>query len=158
MEAERCTDCDEPTERAGKGDDSLYTNEGVGPFCEQCFGDGDAIDMREAWLADKARTIKSRTDRIAALEAEVGKWKRIRANTHGNCCQCQACGEDHDDCRCDLDELADDNTTLRAENDALRERIDMALHDTDSALSYPPGHEKERQWVVQAMKTLKGEG
>ena len=47
---------------------------------------------------------------------------------------------------------------LRAENDALRERIDMALHDIDSALSYPPGHEKERQWVVQAMKTLKGEG
>jgi hypothetical protein len=34
---ERCCECDTPTGRAGKGEDSLYTDSGEGPFCEDCF-------------------------------------------------------------------------------------------------------------------------
>lgn len=36
---ELCCECDEPTGRAGKSDDSLYCEfcEG-GPFCEECHG------------------------------------------------------------------------------------------------------------------------
>ena len=34
---ERCIQCDEPTERAGRSEDSLYTDDGKGPFCETCF-------------------------------------------------------------------------------------------------------------------------
>ena len=33
---ERCVECDEPTGKAGRLDDSLY-DEGEGPFCEDCF-------------------------------------------------------------------------------------------------------------------------
>ena len=33
---ERCFRCDEPTGRAGKGDDSMYLND-EGPYCEECF-------------------------------------------------------------------------------------------------------------------------
>jgi len=35
---ERCIDCDEPTGRAGAGDDSIYTDDGDGPLCEDCYG------------------------------------------------------------------------------------------------------------------------
>lgn len=34
-ELETCFHCDEPTGRCG--DDSLYDEEGVGPFCQECF-------------------------------------------------------------------------------------------------------------------------
>lgn len=53
---ERCCLCDEPTGRAGKGEDSLYTVSGdTGPFCENCFdslkcgdcdGDGEVFERR----------------------------------------------------------------------------------------------------------------
>jgi len=34
---ERCCACDDPTGKAGPGDDSLYTDGGVGPFCDSCY-------------------------------------------------------------------------------------------------------------------------
>lgn len=34
---EYCRDCGEPTGNAGRGDDSLYTDDGAGPFCAACF-------------------------------------------------------------------------------------------------------------------------
>ena len=34
---EYCCKCGEPTGRAGQGEDSLYTNEGKGPFCYECW-------------------------------------------------------------------------------------------------------------------------
>jgi len=34
---ERCCKCDEPTGRAGKGDDSLYRDDDSGPYCEECY-------------------------------------------------------------------------------------------------------------------------
>lgn len=37
MQEEMCCKCDEPTGRAGKQDDSLYLEDGSGPYCEACF-------------------------------------------------------------------------------------------------------------------------
>ncbi len=35
---EYCCECSETTERAGQGEDSLYTDSGnMGPFCEECW-------------------------------------------------------------------------------------------------------------------------
>jgi len=34
---EYCCACGEPTGRAGRGDDSLYTDEGEGPYCSDCW-------------------------------------------------------------------------------------------------------------------------
>jgi len=37
QEIELCLDCEELTGKAGKDDDSLYLEDGTGPFCEACF-------------------------------------------------------------------------------------------------------------------------
>ena len=37
LELEICCKCDEATSRAGKSDDSLYTDDGEGPFCVDCY-------------------------------------------------------------------------------------------------------------------------
>lgn len=34
---ELCCECDEPTGRAGAGEDSLYREDGGGPYCEECW-------------------------------------------------------------------------------------------------------------------------
>ena len=34
---ERCWECDALTGRGGQADDSLYTDDGHGPFCEECW-------------------------------------------------------------------------------------------------------------------------
>ena len=38
---EYCVSCGAPTGKAGKEDDSLYSAEGVGPYCAECFADDD---------------------------------------------------------------------------------------------------------------------
>jgi len=60
------------------------------------------------------RDLATAQARVKELEAKVVKWQRIRKPTHGNCCTCQKCGLDHDACRCDIDELADELTQLQA--------------------------------------------
>ena len=37
MDPEYCCQCGNTTGRAGIHDDSLYTDDGDGPFCEDCF-------------------------------------------------------------------------------------------------------------------------
>ncbi len=39
---EYCCECGEPTERAGRGEDSLYTDDDEGPFCSDCWHKLDA--------------------------------------------------------------------------------------------------------------------
>ena len=39
MTEELCCRCDEPTGRAGRGEDSLYVTEEWGPLCEDCWAD-----------------------------------------------------------------------------------------------------------------------
>lgn len=34
---ERCCVCDEPTGKAGRDEDSLYRENGDGPYCETCW-------------------------------------------------------------------------------------------------------------------------
>ena len=34
---ELCCECDEPTGKAGAGEDSLFTDDGNGPYCEECW-------------------------------------------------------------------------------------------------------------------------
>ena len=36
---ECCCKCDDPTGKAGKGGDSLFLDNGEGPFCEDCWED-----------------------------------------------------------------------------------------------------------------------
>ncbi len=45
---EECMVCHEPTGKAGRGEDSLYTPNGIGPFCEQCWDDAWPVMVPEA--------------------------------------------------------------------------------------------------------------
>jgi hypothetical protein len=37
MKKEECCECGEYTGRAGIGEDSLYTDDCIGPYCEDCW-------------------------------------------------------------------------------------------------------------------------
>jgi len=37
QEIEHCCACEAATGRAGRGEDSLYSTQGYGPFCEDCW-------------------------------------------------------------------------------------------------------------------------
>jgi len=41
---EYCWACGNPTDRAGAEEDSLFTAEGIGPYCEECW---DALSEAE---------------------------------------------------------------------------------------------------------------
>ena len=65
--------------------------------------------------------VDSRRDNIVLL-AEVERLreenaqirKHFRRPTHGPCCTCQRCGQNYDDCRCDLDDAGEEIAQLRA--------------------------------------------
>lgn len=49
IEIELCFLCDNPTGRAGKLDDSLYAEDGTGPYCEACWDaeSADAFELKQ---------------------------------------------------------------------------------------------------------------
>ena len=47
---EHCCQCGERTGKAGKGEDSLYLQNGVGPYCETCFEPFNALEVEIANL------------------------------------------------------------------------------------------------------------
>lgn len=44
---EYCCECEEPTGRAGAGEDSLYTEDDEGPYCEGCFDEKESARWRD---------------------------------------------------------------------------------------------------------------
>lgn len=60
--------------------------------------------------------------RLRAENKELHKFKP----THGSCCACQRCGKDYDSCRCELDDVVEDNDKLRAENARLKQILAAA--------------------------------
>ena len=36
---EHCCKCGDATGKAGAGEDSLFTDDGIGPFCEECWAE-----------------------------------------------------------------------------------------------------------------------
>lgn len=62
--------------------------------------------IRDA-IADERTALRAARARADRLQGEVEKWQRIRKPMHGSCCTCQACGLVYDECRCDLDDVAD---------------------------------------------------
>lgn len=64
---ERCVECDEPTGKAGRCEDSLYDDDdiGIGPFCEDCF---------HKRLAKKTREEQA----VSAWEDEIGSKRHWR--------------------------------------------------------------------------------
>lgn len=75
-ELERCCNCDEPTGRAGRADDSLYCECGEGPFCEDCWDE----HHRGNELAEKVDSLEAEMNmhigysaRVASLYYEIAE-------------------------------------------------------------------------------------
>ncbi len=80
-------------------------------------------DWYETRCVNYGTFVSERDATIDRLRVEVQKWQRIRTPTHGTCCTCQACGENYDDCRCDLDDVADRAAVAEAEVERLRKAL-----------------------------------
>jgi len=65
---EHCCQCGERTGKAGKGEDSLYLQNGVGPYCETCFEPFNALEVE---IAD----LRTRCEK-AEKDAERYRWLR----------------------------------------------------------------------------------
>lgn len=80
---ERCCKCDEPTGRAGRAEDSLYTEHG-GPYCEQCWEDLRGVqaariaELEEDGI-DAGLRNHSALARNTELEAEITTLERALA-------------------------------------------------------------------------------
>lgn len=66
---ERCTNCDEPTGRAGRADDSLYLDDDRGPFCMECWMP-ERIDEQDAEIATLKGTVEEQRRALAAKWAD----------------------------------------------------------------------------------------
>jgi len=90
---------------------------------------------------------------------EILKWKRIRTPTHGNCCTCQACGLHHDDCRCDLDDVADELSQAKQREARLRNYIiSLAEIKNLAGHEYWDGYQKACERILDHMKEALQEG
>ena len=72
---ETCSVCGEMTGRAGRADDSFYTEDGVGPFCESCWASiqpDAAIKLQSELSAANARA--------DALQAELERLEKRELN------------------------------------------------------------------------------
>lgn len=66
-EKELCTNCDEPTGKAGRLDDSLFLSV-EGPYCEECYADRVPEIADERYVAGEQLRVAQA--RIAEMEAE----------------------------------------------------------------------------------------
>ena len=66
---EHCFICDEPTDRAGKSDDSIYCDEcDKGPYCPACFRKHHESDVKVAALLEALWTISN--DCVIVLDGD----------------------------------------------------------------------------------------
>lgn len=88
--------------------------------------------------------IKEQAAEIEKLKEQVVEAKRKhREPTHGSCCTCQRCGLDHDACRCDLDDVADQLQAAEAKIAELE--IENTVHretDVASRVALAQAHER----------------
>ncbi len=68
---EICCQCENPTRRAGRGNDSLYTDNDLGPYCEDCWQDGDYWRTLAEEGAIKTERLRTVIDRALSLITKV---------------------------------------------------------------------------------------
>lgn len=76
MSIERCLFCGEPTGRAGEGNDSLYDDQGEGPYCESCWDD------HERDVAQQEYDLQAEQHRQWNRLTDQERWARIKNVLH----------------------------------------------------------------------------
>lgn len=78
-QAEMCVNCDRPTGRAGRGDDSLYCEEcDEGPFCAECWAEHHNGNTLAARLHDVEAERDKALRRLMGLFEEHCTARRIK--------------------------------------------------------------------------------
>ena len=72
---EECCECGNLTGRAGQAEDSLYTEAGKGPFCEDCF---DLVNLGYQEGVDELTALTAERDKLRAV---VGKLPELADGT-----------------------------------------------------------------------------
>ena len=65
MDLERCCDCDDETGQAGISEDSMYHDDGTGPYCSACY---------EEYPGRRIRELKAERDNALADNVDVHKF------------------------------------------------------------------------------------
>jgi hypothetical protein len=75
---EYCERCKEPTGRAGKFDDSLYTSEGYGPFCQDCYDllQKQFKEYKDSWIDESADHLWSKDEMDFPEEEYFNDFKK----------------------------------------------------------------------------------
>ena len=83
---ETCFICNEPTGRAGKGDDSIYAENGDGPFCLACWKEQQAIKKHTKPASEATTGYLCKMDSVCMPES-CAQWRMGGecANTGGEC-------------------------------------------------------------------------
>ena len=68
LRIERCCVCDLPTDKSGKNEDSLYLDNGGGPYCRVCYGPS----RREELEVENARLQTVIDKLLEALKSIIG--------------------------------------------------------------------------------------
>lgn len=97
---ERCCACDDPTGKAGVGDGSLYTDSGIGPFCESCYGGAKCVE--------------------ASLIREIGEVRQKLNDAIVDCAAWKSCSDAGDDV---IGQLRSALVAAQGENRILREEL-----------------------------------
>ena len=65
---EYCCKCGAATGRAGRADDSLYTDDDDGPFCEDCYEAAIALGDDAFWIGVAANSAAAKTTISKAID------------------------------------------------------------------------------------------
>lgn len=92
MTSEMCCQCECPTGRAGRADDSLYTDNDWGPYCEDCWGDADYWRTLTEENATKVGRLTAANDALATIVEDL-----IDGQSSFYCEWCETHAEKHKD-------------------------------------------------------------
>ena len=80
---EHCCQCDEPTGRAGRADDSLYCCD-LGPFCEECYNEHLKTEHRCSVCGGHG-TVRVLRDAHGHIDYLHGRWNGHEMTTCSYC-------------------------------------------------------------------------
>jgi len=73
---EKCIQCDQPTDRAGIHEDSLYLDNGEGPLCLDCYQESHILELETERDALRAR-VKDLEEHVAEIHAKMDRIMKI---------------------------------------------------------------------------------
>jgi hypothetical protein len=74
---ECCVDCDAYTERAGKHDDSLYLDDGSGPYCLPCYDHHRVEELEASCTSFRSLLDREKLAKVARDCSNIGAFEAL---------------------------------------------------------------------------------